>query len=162
MGWWNHYDHSTPVVVGHYWRRRHAMNRASVGKEDEDLFAHIAPTAWRGRRGNARVDYPVGGSWRARLDSEPPHAHFKLAALRAGPSGCCNSTTATAKPRRLWRKCPARTRVKVAHHARQHTPVFQPPRLRDDGPMYARRAHEIFGWNTTSCCTACTCTPKAK
>ena len=28
--------------------------------------------------------------------------------------------------------------------ARQHTPVFQPPRLRDDGPMYARRAHEIF------------------
>ena len=28
--------------------------------------------------------------------------------------------------------------------ARQHTPVYQPPRLRDDGPMYARRAHEIF------------------
>ena len=83
VGWWNHYDHSTPVVVGHYWRRRHAMNRASVGKEDEDLFAHIAPTAWHGRRGNVFcVDYSVGGSWRARLDSEPPHAHFKLAALR--------------------------------------------------------------------------------
>ena len=83
MPWWDAYTDATPVVVGHYWRRRHAMNRASVGKEDEDLFAHIAPTAWHGRRGNVFcVDYSVGGSWRARLDSEPPHAHFKLAALR--------------------------------------------------------------------------------
>jgi hypothetical protein len=81
--WWDHYQDATPVVVGHYWRRRHPIDRASVGKNDEDLFSEIAPTAWHGARGNVFcVDFSVGGSWRARLDGQHPHPSFKLAALR--------------------------------------------------------------------------------
>jgi hypothetical protein len=81
--WWDRYRDATPVVVGHYWRRRHAVDRASVGKHDEDLFAQIDPTAWHGARGNVFcVDFSVGGSWRARLDGQHPHPSFKLAALR--------------------------------------------------------------------------------
>lgn len=83
VAWWDHYDQPTPVVVGHYWRRRHPIDRASVGKEDGDLFAGIAPLAWHGRRGNVFcVDYSVGGSWSARRSEVKPEPHFRLAALR--------------------------------------------------------------------------------
>ena len=73
----------TPVVVGHYWRRVHAIDRAQLGKGDQDLFKHIAPLAWHGLHGNVFcVDYSVGARWTARLKGKSPERDFKLAALR--------------------------------------------------------------------------------
>jgi hypothetical protein len=81
VAWWDSYEDATPVVVGHYWRRRHPI--AGAGRHDEDLFAHIPPLAWHGQRGNVFcVDYSVGGRWLARQRHEPPARDFKLAALQ--------------------------------------------------------------------------------
>ena len=83
VAWWDHYADATPVVVGHYWRRRHPIDRAGVGKHGEDLFTHIPPLAWHGERGNVFcVDYSVGGRWLARPRHEPLTRDFKLAALQ--------------------------------------------------------------------------------
>ena len=79
VAWWNDYADATPVVVGHYWRRRHPDG----GQHAENLFAHVPPLAWHGRRGNVFcVDYSVGGRWHARRDRQPPERDFKLAALQ--------------------------------------------------------------------------------
>lgn len=83
VAWWDEYDHQTPVVVGHYWRRVNPIDRASVGKGDPDLFAATHPLHWHGLRGNVFcVDYSVGGRWRERQDGQPVGQNFKLAALR--------------------------------------------------------------------------------
>lgn len=84
VAWWDSYDQHTPVVVGHYWRRLHAVDRASVGKEDMDLFEQLAPLAWHGRHGNVFcTDFSVGGRWAVRkAGNAPVEHHFKLAALR--------------------------------------------------------------------------------
>lgn len=83
VAWWDAYADATPVVVGHYWRRLHPIDRSAVGKKDEDLFAHVPPLAWHGQRHNVFcVDYSVGGRWVARRDGQPPTRDFKLAALR--------------------------------------------------------------------------------
>lgn len=83
VAWWDAYGDATPVVMGHYWRRRHPIDRSAVGKEDADLFESIAPLAWHGLRRNVFcVDFSVGGSWRARKDGLAPQPHYKLAALR--------------------------------------------------------------------------------
>ncbi len=83
VGWWDGYADATPVVVGHYWRRLYPIDRAGVGKLDEDLFARIPPLAWHGQRGNVFcVDYSVGGRWLARQRHEPLTRDFKLAALQ--------------------------------------------------------------------------------
>ena len=81
--WWDTYDHPTPVVVGHYWRRLHAVDREALGKGDPDLFAAIHPHSWHGQRGNVMcVDFSVGGRWEERKAGRPVGQHFKLAALR--------------------------------------------------------------------------------
>jgi hypothetical protein len=83
VAWWNEYDHATPVVVGHYWRRLHPINRADEGREETDLFEHIAPLHWHGKRRNVFcVDFSVGGRWAERKSGGPLGENFKLAALR--------------------------------------------------------------------------------
>ena len=79
VAWWDDYANATPVVVGHYWRRRHPDGQPHA----EDLFANVPPLAWHGRRHNVFcVDYSVGGRWHARRDSTPLAQDFKLAALQ--------------------------------------------------------------------------------
>ena len=81
--WWNEYTSATPVVVGHYWRLIHPIDRTAVGKEDPNLFEGIAPLHWHGRRGNVFcVDFSAGGRWRERKSGKAPGVDFKLAALR--------------------------------------------------------------------------------
>ncbi len=64
LQWWNDYDEQTPVVIGHYWRQPHQIDRSVIGKGDADLFAEIAPDAWRGKHQNVFcVDFSVGGNW---------------------------------------------------------------------------------------------------
>lgn len=83
VAWWDAYADSTPVIVGHYWRRIHELDRSVLGKGDQDLFADINPHAWHGLRGNVFcVDFSVGARWTARLAGQPPEKDFKLAALR--------------------------------------------------------------------------------
>lgn len=83
VAWWDAYDHPTPVVVGHYWRRLHPVDRTALGKGDPDLFAAIHPHSWHGRRGNVMcVDFSVGGRWEERKAGRLVGQDFKLAALR--------------------------------------------------------------------------------
>ena len=83
VAWWDEYDQHIPVVVGHYWRRLNAIDRASVGKEDMDLFQNISPLQWHGKHGNVFcADFSVGGRWAARKTGGNLHEDFKLAALR--------------------------------------------------------------------------------
>lgn len=83
VAWWDSYDHPTPVVVGHYWRRLHGVDRKALGKGDPDLFAAIHPHSWHGLRGNVMcVDFSAGGRWQERKAGRPVGQDFKLAALR--------------------------------------------------------------------------------
>ncbi|MBP8183291.1 MAG: metallophosphoesterase [Rhodoferax sp.] len=83
MPWWDAYTDSTPVVVGHYWRRVHKIDRGAVGKGDVDLFEHTHPFAWHGQRGNVFcVDFSAGGRWLERKSGVTVGHDFKLAALR--------------------------------------------------------------------------------
>jgi hypothetical protein len=83
MPWWDAYTDPTPVVVGHYWRRVHKIDRSVVGKGDVDLFEHTHPFAWHGRRHNVFcVDFSAGGRWQERQSGATVGHHFKLAALR--------------------------------------------------------------------------------
>ena len=77
--WWDSYDDSVPVVVGHYWRRAFP---AGNSKNRADLFGGIAPERWLGQRGNVFcVDFSVGARWLARKAGQPPQRDYKLAAL---------------------------------------------------------------------------------
>lgn len=81
--WWNTYEDPTPVVVGHYWRRVHTIDRSAVGKGDTDLFENTHPFCWHGALGNVFcVDFSVGGRWHERKSGRTPGHDFKLAALR--------------------------------------------------------------------------------
>lgn len=84
MAWWDSYTDPTPVVVGHYWRRVHPIDRTAVGKGDIDLFDSTHPFAWHGQQGNVFcVDFSAGGRWLERKSSGATVGHdFKLAALR--------------------------------------------------------------------------------
>jgi len=81
--WWDEYADSIPVVVGHYWRRVHRIDRASVGKGDPDLFESTHPFEWHGKRANVFcVDFSAGGRWLERKSGTVVGHDFKLAALR--------------------------------------------------------------------------------
>lgn len=83
MPWWDTYAHSTPVVVGHYWRRVRPIDRKAVGKGDVDLFENTHPFGWHGLHGNVFcVDFSAGGRWLERKSGTVVGHDFKLAALR--------------------------------------------------------------------------------
>lgn len=83
MPWWDAYTDPTPVVVGHYWRRVHKIDRGTVDKGDVDLFEHTNPFAWHGQRGNVFcVDFSAGGRWLERKLGGTLGHNFKLGALR--------------------------------------------------------------------------------
>lgn len=83
VAWWNEGDQTTPVVVGHYWRRRFPQPRPAGAAPDEDLFHNVPPLAWMGPRGRVFcVDYSVGARWRSRRHGQPALQSFKLAALQ--------------------------------------------------------------------------------
>jgi len=81
--WWDEYEDSIPVVVGHYWRRLNKIDRSTVGKGDTDLFDNTSPLAWHGKHRNVFcVDFSVGGRWTERKAGTALGQDFKLAALR--------------------------------------------------------------------------------
>jgi len=81
--WWDEYEDPTPVVIGHYWRHLHKVDRSALGKGDPDLFDNTAPLAWHGRHRNVFcVDFSAGGRWIERKASSVVGQHFKLVTLR--------------------------------------------------------------------------------
>lgn len=81
--WWDTYEDTTPVVIGHYWRRVNKIDRAAIGKGDPDLFDNTHPYAWHGKHSNVFcVDFSAGGRWAERKAGTVVGHDFKLAALR--------------------------------------------------------------------------------
>jgi hypothetical protein len=83
VSWWNDYNDTVPVVIGHYWR----MYRTQIGKVSprySQLFNDIAPFAWHGQKRNVFcVDFSVGARWRDRKANRSlEQSRFKLAALQ--------------------------------------------------------------------------------
>lgn len=82
LPWWNHYDHPTPVVIGHYWRLFNPRPDQPQSRYSQ-LFQGLNSLAWHGKRHNVFcVDYSVGARWRNRKENRPVTSRFKLAALR--------------------------------------------------------------------------------
>ena len=81
--WWDEYADTVPVIVGHYWRQFARVDRASLGKADENLFTDLAPTAWHGRHHNVFcVDFSVGGRFLERPLASGAVPRSRLGALR--------------------------------------------------------------------------------
>ena len=81
--WWDEYADSVPVIVGHYWRQFTRVDRASLGKTEENLFTDLAPTAWHGRHGNVFcIDFSVGGRFLERPLAPGAVPRSRLGALR--------------------------------------------------------------------------------
>ena len=81
--WWDEYTEEVPVIVGHYWRQFARVDRGSLGKAEENLFADLAPTAWHGLHRNVFcIDFSVGGRFLERplAPGTPPRS--RLAAMR--------------------------------------------------------------------------------
>lgn len=78
FAWWDSYTDSTPVIVGHFWRR--FSNNSS---DPENLFKDIEPEAWHGLKHNVFcVDYSVGGRFVERNKKATLGEDTQLVALR--------------------------------------------------------------------------------
>ncbi|MBC7663597.1 MAG: metallophosphoesterase [Caulobacter sp.] len=81
--WWDEYDDSVPVIVGHYWRQFARVDRASLGKTEENLFTDLSPTAWHGLHRNVFcIDFSVGGRFLERPLGADIVPRSRLGALR--------------------------------------------------------------------------------
>ena len=80
--WWERYVDTTPVIVGHYWRRFSPAAIALNDKYGPDLLAGIAPHHWMGPKNTVYcVDFSVG----ARAEQRAAGADLlacRLAAIR--------------------------------------------------------------------------------
>ena len=81
--WWDEYTEHVPVIVGHYWRQFARVDRASLGKTEENLFTDLAPTAWHGLHRNVFcIDFSVGGRFLERPLAPGALPRSRLGALR--------------------------------------------------------------------------------
>lgn len=80
--WWDDYNDSIPVVIGHYWRLFNPRPDQPQSRYSL-LFSDVASTAWHGKRHNVFcVDYSVGARWRNRKENRCTASRFRLAALQ--------------------------------------------------------------------------------
>ena len=81
--WWDEYTQTVPVIVGHYWRQFAHVDRASLGKTEENLFTDLAPTEWHGLHRNVFcIDFSVGGRFLERPLPSGAVPRSRLGALR--------------------------------------------------------------------------------
>ena len=81
--WWDEYTEDVPVIVGHYWRQFARVDRASLGKTEENLFTDLSPTAWHGLHRNVFcIDFSVGGRFLERPLAPGAQPRSRLGALR--------------------------------------------------------------------------------
>ncbi|MCC7257888.1 MAG: metallophosphoesterase [Gammaproteobacteria bacterium] len=81
--WWTHYRHTTPVLVGHYWRWASEAARAAFSRGEHDLFDGTAWNAWHGAQRNVYcLDFGVGARYRERATGRRDGFHTRLGAVR--------------------------------------------------------------------------------
>lgn len=81
--WWEEYTDTTPVIMGHYWRRFDPETVRIIEQRNEDVFAGLNPFQWHGQHNNVFcLDYSVGGRWMERKMGLEKGAVFKLGAMR--------------------------------------------------------------------------------
>ena len=81
--WWDDYDDSIPVIIGHFWRRFDDAAERISGVFGRDVFEGIPSHAWMGKRKNVYcVDYSVGQRHKERQIAGEKEFKGKLAALR--------------------------------------------------------------------------------
>lgn len=82
LPWWNDYDDTIPVVIGHYWRLFNPEPDQPQARYSL-LFQDVPSTAWHGKHHNVFcIDFSVGARWRNRKENRHPFARFKLAAMQ--------------------------------------------------------------------------------
>ena len=80
--WWEAYQDTTPIIIGHYWRRFADLPPEMTDKDGPDLFEGVEPHHWLGPRQNVYcVDFSVGLRHKCRVENWPENS-FRLAALR--------------------------------------------------------------------------------
>lgn len=78
--WWDYYNHDTPVVVGHFWRK--LVDSVKSVQDKENIFNNISSTSWHGLRSNVFcVDYSVGARFLERMKNLELGSTTKLVAL---------------------------------------------------------------------------------
>lgn len=83
VSWWDTYEETTPIVVGHYWRTTAHDNSDSASESETSLFQGTHPFSWHGKRKNVFcVDFSVGARWSERKQGISANHKTKLAALR--------------------------------------------------------------------------------
>ncbi len=103
MPWSDAYTESTPVIVGHYWRR---AARSTGGRWVRAMRTCLpAPTRSLGTASGAMcsawIFQRAGAGWSA--SQEPWWATISSWLHCAGPSGYCSLTMGTFQPPGLWR-----------------------------------------------------------
>lgn len=83
INWWDHYQGSENVVMGHYWRL-YKQQITPASPRFTQLFKSIPSNAWFGQANKVFcIDYSVGARWRDRKANRPVStSKFKLGALR--------------------------------------------------------------------------------
>jgi hypothetical protein len=81
--WWNDYQESTPVIVGHYWRWPTVAAREAYSRGEPDLFAEYASNQWFGAQKNVFcVDFAVGARYKERAGGAAEQFQCRLGAVR--------------------------------------------------------------------------------
>ncbi len=81
--WWDQYEDSTPVIIGHYWRWSTPEARDSYSRGEPDLFARYESQQWFGARHDVFcVDFAVGARYKERISGPTVKFECRLAAVR--------------------------------------------------------------------------------
>jgi hypothetical protein len=81
--WWDDYEDSTPVIIGHYWRWPTPAARHAHSRGEPDMFSEYASHHWFGGRRNVFcVDFAVGARYKERASGPPASFECRLAAVR--------------------------------------------------------------------------------
>jgi hypothetical protein len=81
--WWNDYNDTTPVIIGHYWRWPTPAARSDHSRGEPDLFAEHASHHWFGARRNVFcVDFAVGARYKERAVNRDATFECRLGAVR--------------------------------------------------------------------------------
>jgi hypothetical protein len=81
--WWNDYQESAPVIIGHYWRWPTTGARESYSRGEPDLFAEYSANQWFGAKKNVFcVDFAVGARYKERAGGASDQFQCRLGAVQ--------------------------------------------------------------------------------
>ena len=81
--WWNDYEATVPVIIGHYWRWPNWKAREDYSRGEPDLFGAYRTNEWFGAKKNVFcVDFAVGARFKERAGGATTHFQCRLGAVR--------------------------------------------------------------------------------